>query len=112
MKEFYKKYVHVIVGVLFALWCGKSCKCCSLERQLDWKDYNYELALDSLKDKNSMLMEDVDSLNHEIILYKYKVVMMEEAEKSLKENNKYLRTSNKELIKNTINSKENKNNKE
>ena len=107
MEGLYKKYVNYIVGILFALWCGSSCKRCSLERQLDWKDYNCEIVLDSLKDENGILNKKIDSLNNEIILYKYKVIHLEEAEKSLKENNKYLRSSNKELIKNTLNSKEN-----
>ena len=111
LKEFYKKYVHVIVGVLFVLWCGKSCKCCSLDRNLQWNQHRYELIIDSLNNNNRLLNNDIDSLNNEIILYKYKVIQLEKNEESLKENNKYLRTSNKELIKttlnHTLNSKEN-----
>ena len=111
MKEFYKKYVNYIVGLLFALWCGSSCKRCSLERQLDWKDYNCEIVLDSLKNTNDILNRRIDSLNNEITVYKYKVIHLEELEQSLKENNKYLRTSNNQLIKNAISSNK-ENNKE
>lgn len=102
MKELYKKYINWIVCILFTLWCGSSCKRCSLERRIDWNESKYEISLDSLKSTNVSLNEKIDSLNNELILYKYKVVHLENAEKSLKESNKYLRSSNKELIKNTL----------
>ena len=59
METFYKKYVNYIVGILLVMYCMKSCKSCSLERELVWNENTYRYEIELLENK-------VDSLEKQI----------------------------------------------
>ena len=103
MISLYKKYVNYIVGILFALLCGKSCQKCTAERQLDWQSHEYENLLDSIYNINDSLKYDVKRLNDSIIYFKYELNKVKSEAEKLQDLNMYFRRTNSRLIEKNMN---------
>ena len=103
METFYKKYVNYIVGILLVICCAKSCKSCSLERELMWNENTYRYEIELLENQVDSLeyMIDVrdDSINKLYYILNIKTSEM----KRLDDINNHLKNTNKGLIETTKN---------
>lgn len=106
MKEFYKKYVNVIVGTIFLLFMFKGCQACQRSSQLKWEKAKYESIVDSINNdveaKDSIINCLLDSINMYKMMVKNekdKNSILNEINKNQQENNRALVRTNEQLLK-------------
>lgn len=109
IKEVYHKYIHWIVILLFVLLSFKSCQSCSRDRALKYQTVQYQQNIDSL---STQIVEKIDTiyiLKDSIKMYRYKLGIVEDNNRALKESNRHYRSTNSRLVdanKNLSNKKE------
>lgn len=106
MKEFYKKYVNVIVCVLFLLFMFKGCQACQRSSQLNWEKAKYESIVDSINNDLEAKDSIINCLLDSISVYKMvaksekdKNSILNEINKTQQENNRALVRTNEQLLK-------------
>ena len=97
MKEWYNKYKDYIVITLLVLLSFKGCQSCTKTRQLEYLEIQKCFVIDSLNNIEDSLISDIDSLNRELTIYKYKSETLQDVNRSLKESNSNLSRSNRNL---------------
>lgn len=96
--EFYKRYVHIIVGVLFVLFIGKSCSKCSDERRYQFNVRNYITRIDSLNKVNVSKTDTINMLYDSLRIYKLELNNLEKKVNELSADKKHLQKSQYSLI--------------
>lgn len=105
MKDFIDKYSHWIIGLLFILFCMKSCQSCSVERGRKWDEVVHTQQIDSMHhiqdSLNTVISIQRDSIInciYTIHQLEHQVNRSEEILKRTENINNYLKRSNQRLI--------------
>ena len=98
MIEICKKYSYWIIGVLFVLFCMKSCQSCSVERGRKWDKIVHTHQIDSMVQIQDSLNHVISTQHDSIIDYKYQIQKLNGLLERVEITNNYLRKSNQRLI--------------